>query len=131
MKMENRRPRETRFGTESQEARLARLREQAPALASSRKMRVYAIFGSVLLVLTVAAFYMAMQIYKAAAEQREEDALIEVEQAPVIPESEIRKLLERLEEAEAAEAEALETQLEALKAVDLLEALEAEEPGEK
>jgi len=120
MKIEDRKPRETRFGTESNEARLARLREQAPALGNSNKMRIYAIFGSVLLLLTVAAFYMAMQIYRAASEQREKDSLIEVEQAPVVTESETEKALKRAEEQQASEAEVAEQLLDELKQVDLL-----------
>lgn len=120
MKMENRRPRETRFGTESQEARLARLREQAPSLGSSRKLRLYALLGSVVMVLTVAAFYFAMQIYKAASADRAEAVLIEVDPAPPIVESESRKALARVEEEAAAQAAEAERQLEALKAVDLL-----------
>lgn len=124
MKMEDRKPRPTRFGTESHEARLAVLREKAPTLESSRKLRIYAVFGSVLLFLTVAAFYFAMQIYKAAADRREENALIEVDQAPEITESEARKALQRVE-AESAQAEQeLQQQLEELKAVDLLEEMD-------
>ena len=63
--MEDRKPRESRFGTENPEARLAHLREQAPTLGSNRRLRLYAVFGSILMLLTVAAFYFAMQIYKA------------------------------------------------------------------
>ena len=121
MKMEHRRPRETRFDADNAEARLARLREQAPTLGSNRKLRLYALFGSVLVLLTVAAFYFAMQIYKAASEQRVENALIEVDQAPEIIESETQKALRRLEAEESEMADAYEQQLEALKAVDLLE----------
>jgi hypothetical protein len=128
MKMEQRRPRETRFGTESKEARLAHLREQAPTLAGSRKLRIYAIFGAVLMVLTVAAFYFAMQIYKAAAEDRTEAALIEVDQAPEIVEREVDKALQRLEEEEAAEEVLYRQQLEELKAIDLLDEVEPEKP---
>ena len=62
VKIEDRKPRQSRFGTESPEARLAHLRDQAPTLGSNRKLRLYAILGSVLLFLTVVAFYMAMQI---------------------------------------------------------------------
>lgn len=121
--MENRRPRKSRFGTESKEARLAHLREQAPTLGSSRRMRVYAVFGSVLLVLTVGAFYMAMQIYRVASEDRVDAALIEVDKAPEVPEREIEKALKRAEREEAAAEAAYAEELEALKAVDLLEEL--------
>ena len=121
MKIESRKPRETRFGTESNEARLARLREQAPSLTESRKLRIYAILGSVLLFLTVVAFYMALQIYKAVSEQREEDALIEVDQAPDVRESETEKALKRAEAEETERAAEVEQQLEELKEVDLLE----------
>ncbi|HKJ89789.1 MAG TPA: hypothetical protein VJ960_01555 [Oceanipulchritudo sp.] len=121
--MENRRPRKSRFGTESKEARLAYLREQAPTLRSSRRMRVYAIFGSVLLVLTVGAFYLAMQIYRVASEDRVDAALIEVDKAPEVPEREIEKALKRAEREEAAAEAAYAEELEALKAVDLLEKL--------
>lgn len=121
MKMEQRKPRPSRFGTESKEARLARLREQAPTLGSSRKLRLYAILGSVILFLTIAAFYMAMQIYKAFSGQREEDFLIEVDQAPEIVENETDKALKRAEAEESARAAELEQQMEALKQVDLLE----------
>jgi flagellar biosynthesis/type III secretory pathway M-ring protein FliF/YscJ len=121
MKMEERKPRPTRFGTESNEARLARLREQAPTLGTNRKLRLYAIFGSVLLFLTVAAFYMAMQIYKAVSGQREEDALIEVDQAPVIEQSETEKALQRAEAEEAQREAELEQQLEELREVDIFQ----------
>lgn len=120
MKMEDRRPRETRFGTESKEARLLRLREQAPTLGSNRRLRIYAILGSILLLLTVAAFYMAMQIYKAATEQRQQDALIEVDQALPVGETETQKALRRIEEEEARQAAEAKQQLEELKQVDLL-----------
>ena len=120
--MENRRPRKTRFGTESKEARLAHLREQAPTLGSSGRLRIYAIFGSVLLVLTVGAFYMAMQIYRVASEERfEKAALIEVDKAPEVPEREIERALRRAESEESAAEAAYAEQLESLKAVDLLE----------
>lgn len=124
--MEHRRPRETRFGTESKEARLAHLREQAPTLAGNRKLRIYAIFGAVLMVLTVAAFYFAMQIYKAMAEERTETALIEVDQAPEIVEREVDKALQRLEQEAEQDQILYEQQLEELKAIDLLEGAETE-----
>lgn len=125
--MEHRRPRETRFGTESKEARLARLREQAPTLKGNRKLRIYAIFGAVLMILTVSAFYFAMQIYRAAAEDRSEAALIEVDQAPEVVEREVDKALQRLEQEAAEEALLYEQQLEELKAIDLLEVAEPED----
>lgn len=129
MKMEHRRPRRSRFGTESKEARLAHLREQAPSLGSNRRLRIYAMFGAVLLALTVAAFYFAMQIYRAAGEQRHEGLFIEVDQAPEIVESETAKAVKRLEEEGAAEEARIEELVESLKEVDLLEDLEAmEEP---
>lgn len=129
MKIEDRKPRPSRFGTESQEARLAVLRDRAPTLESSRKLRVYAIFGSVLLFLTLAAFYFAMQIYRVATEQREEDALIEVEKAGDIPQSEAQKALERVEsDAEQSEVD-YQRQLEELKSVDLLEETSPGEGG--
>ena len=122
--MEDRKPRESRFGSESSEARLAHLREQAPTLVSNRKLRLYAIFGSVLMVLTVAAFYFAMQIYKAVADKREETSLIEVDPAGEIVESETQKALNRAEADEAAASTAYEEQMEVLKEVDLLKELE-------
>lgn len=125
--MEDRKPRESRFGTESGEARLARLREQAPTLGSNRKLRLYAIFGSVLMVLTVAAFYFAMQIYRAVADDREETSLIEVDPAGEIELSETDKALARVEAEEAAAQSAYEQQVEALQEVDLLG--ELENPG--
>ena len=121
VKMEDRKPRESRFGSESSEARLAHLRERAPTLGSNRKLRLYALFGSILMVLTVAAFYFAMQIYKAVTEDRSETALIEVDPAGDIPESETQKALARIEAEEAADNAAYEQQVEALKEVDLLE----------
>ena len=127
MKIEDRRPQETRFGTESNEARLAHLRDKAPTLANTRRLRIYAILGSILMLLTVGAFYFAMQIYRAASEDREEQSLIEVDQAPELVESETEKALQRAEAEEAAEAAAMEEQLEALKQVDLLEELEQPE----
>ena len=106
---------------------MAHLRDQAPTLGSSRKLRLYAIFGSILMLLTVAAFYFAMQIYKAVSDTREEGALIEVDQAGVIEETETEKALTRIEIEEVAAETAFDEQLEALKEVDLLE--ELENPG--
>ncbi|MFO7726593.1 MAG: hypothetical protein R6V45_13740 [Oceanipulchritudo sp.] len=123
MKIKNRKPSKTRFGADSKEVRLAQLRERAPSLGSSRRMRLYAIFGSVLLFLTVGAFYMTMQIYRVASEQRVDSARIEVDKAPEVPEREIEKALKRAEREEAAAEAAYTEQLEALKAVDLLEEL--------
>jgi hypothetical protein len=123
MKMEDRRPRAERFERGDLEARLARLREQAPTLGSTRKMRLFAIFGAVILLLTVAAFYLAMRIYKAMNAPREEVALIQVEPAPEVVESEMQKALQRLEAEQAAEEAALREQLEALRQVDLLDEL--------
>ena len=127
--MEDRRPRATRFGTESKEARLAALRERAPTLGSSRKFRIYAILGSFLLILTVTAFYFAMQIYRAMSDNREQDALMQVDATPPeIGESEAEKALQRIEEEEArAEAE-YQKQVEELKQVDLLAEPETKEP---
>lgn len=120
MKIEDRRPRETRFESGSAEARLALLREQAPTLGSNNRLRLYAIFGSLLMVLTVAAFYFAIQIYKAATEDRPPESLIEVDQAPEITESETQKAVDRIDAEEETREEAFEQQLEELKTVDLL-----------
>jgi len=120
MKMEHRKPRATRFEAHDHEARLARLREQAPTLGYSRKLRIYAIFGSVLMVLTVAAFYFAIQIYKALVAEREEDARIEVEIAVPPGPNETELALQRLEAEQAAEEAAYQEQLEALRQIDLL-----------
>jgi hypothetical protein len=129
MKMEERKPRPTRFGTESHEARLAVLRERAPTLGSNRKLRMYAILGSMLMILTVTAFYFAMQIYKALSESREEDAMMQVDASPPsLEESEADKALQRIE-AEQAQAETdYQQQLEELKQVDLLAEPETEAP---
>ena len=78
------------------------------------------------LLLTVAAFYFAMQIYKAASAERQENYLIEVDPADEIPQSETEKALSRIEQEEAAAQETFEQQVEALKEVDLLE--EADKP---
>ncbi|HSH09995.1 MAG TPA: hypothetical protein VK995_06375 [Oceanipulchritudo sp.] len=123
MKMQERKPRESRFEDDTHEARLLRLREGAPTLASNRRLQLYAIFGSILMLITVLGFYVAMQIYKAVSEDREKAILIEVDQAPEVEESETEKALKRAEEEEAAEAAALEAQLEQLKEVDLVEEL--------
>jgi len=128
MKMENRKPRPSRFGTESREARLARLRETAPTLVPNRKLRIYALFGSALLFLTVAAFYFALQIYDAATKQREEASLIEVDQAPEVKMSESEKVLARIEQIEAEQAAAYEAQVKALQEVDLLEDMDKPKP---
>jgi cell division protein FtsX len=122
--MEDRKPRESRFGTESGEARLAHLRDQAPTLAGSRKLRLYAIFGSVLMLLTVAAFYFAMQIYKAVTEDREQSSLIEVDPAEDVPQSETEKALTRIKAEEEAADTAYEDQVNALKEVDLMDDLD-------
>ncbi|MGA1205553.1 MAG: hypothetical protein ACO3ZW_07070 [Opitutales bacterium] len=125
MKIEDRKPRPSRFGTETPEARLAYLKEKAPTLVAGRKLRLYAIFGSLLMLLTVAAFYFAMQIYDAVSEDRKETSLIEVEQAPFIPESETDKALKRIQEEEEEARKVYEKQLQELQEVDLLE----EPPG--
>jgi predicted transcriptional regulator len=96
------------------------MREKAPTLVAGRKLRVYAIFGSVLMVLTVAAFYFAMQIYEAVSEDRAEASLIEVEQAPEIKESETSKALARIEEEQKAAEKDFEERVQALQQVDLL-----------
>jgi ribosome-binding protein aMBF1 (putative translation factor) len=83
-------------------------------------LRVYALFGSALLVLTVAALYLTLQIYRAASEQRSESLLIEVDQAPEIDEREIDRTLRRIESEEAVRERELAEELEALKEVDLL-----------
>ena len=121
MKMENRRPQATRFQSVDAEARLARLRDQAPTLGSNRKLRLYALFGAALMLLAVAAFYLAMQIYRAANEYREEDFLMEVDQAPEIVEKEVEKALNSIEEEEAKAKTEYEQILNELKAVDLLD----------
>lgn len=118
--MEHRRPRATRFDADNPEVRLARLREQAPGLGSSRRLRFMALMGSVLVLLTVAAFGWTMRIYRAVAEAPRGPSLMEVEAAPELLPDEIDRALERVE-AEAAEAEAVyQEELEALRAVDLL-----------
>lgn len=128
MKIESRKPRPTRFGTENAEARLAHLREAAPTLVSSGKMRLYALFGSVLLVLTVAGFYFAMQIYKAAVDNRDQANLIEVDRVPEIKLSETQKVLAKIEQQEIEQEAAFEKQIEALQEVDLLEEMDQKEP---
>lgn len=128
MKMESRKPRPSRFGSESSEARLTRLRESAPTLVASGKMRLYALFGSVLLVLTVAGFYFAMQIYRAAVDSREQAILIEVDRVPEIGISETQKALARIEQQEAEQEAAYEETVKALQEVDLLEQMDQPEP---
>ena len=128
MKIENRKPRASRFGSESPEARLARLRESAPTLVASGKMRLYALFGSVLLVLTVAGFYFAMQIYKTAVENRDQATLIEVDRIPEIKISETQKVLQRIQQQEAQQEAVFEEQLKALQEVDLLQQMDQPEP---
>ena len=128
MKIENRKPRPTRFGTESREARLARLRETAPTLVPNKKLRIYAIFGSALMFLTIVAFYFAMQIYDAATKQRETASLIEVDQAPEIKMSESEKVLSRIGQIEAEQDATYEEKVKALEAVDLLKEIEQPEP---
>ena len=128
MKIESRKPRPTRFGTESREARLARLRESAPTLVPNKKMRIYALFGSVLLFLTVAAFYFAMQIYEAATKGREQASLIEVDQAPEVKMSESEKVLAKIEQIEAEQDATFEEKVKALEEVDLLEQMDKPEP---
>jgi hypothetical protein len=128
MKMESRKPRPSRFGTESSEARLVRLRETAPTLISNKKLRLYAVFGSVLMFLTVVAFYFAMQIYEVATKGREEASLIEVDQAPEIKLTETQKALARIEEQEVEQNAAYEAQVKALQEVDLLQEVEEPKP---
>lgn len=120
MRMEHRRPRATRFEADNPEVRLARLREQAPTLESSRRLRFMAVMGSVLVLLTVAAFGWTIRIYRAAVEAPRGPDLIEVEAAPELLPDVIDEALERVE-SEVAEAEAAQrAELEALRAVDLL-----------
>lgn len=125
MKMENRRPRASRFQSDDAEARLARLRDQAPTLGSNRKLRLYAIFGAALMLLTVAAFYLAMQIYRASNEYRTEDLYIEVDSAPEIVEKELDKAVERMK---AEETEAEQQYLEQLKELQSVDLLDEESP---
>ncbi len=120
MNIEHRKPRASRFEAHDHEALLARLREQAPTLGYTRKLRIYAIFGAVLMVLTLAAFYFAIQIYKALVAEREEDARIEVDIGVPPGPSEAELALQRLEAEQAAEEAAYQQQLEALKRIDLL-----------
>lgn len=124
MKMENRKPRPSRFGTESPEARLARLRETAPTLVPNKKLRIYALFGSVLMFLTVVAFYFAMQIYEVVTRDREESSLIEVDQAPEVKVSETQKVLDKIVEKEAEQDAEFEEQIKALQEVDLLKEMD-------
>lgn len=119
MKIEHRKPRATRFEADNPEVRLARLREQAPDLGSTRRLRFVAIMGSILVLLTVAAFAWTMRIYRAVAYTPVPES-IEVEMAPELLPDEIDKVLERVE-AESADAEAaFRDQLTQLKGVDLL-----------
>lgn len=127
MRMENRKPRPSRFEADNAEARLAQLRDQAPVLAENKKLRWYAIFGSVLMLLTVAAFYMAMQIYRAATEYRKPDHLIEVEQAPQLEDSNLDQLIAKVEANKVAAEEEFETQVKSLQEVDLLGEMDAAE----
>ncbi len=129
MNIKDRKPRASRFESDSHEARLVRLREKAPTLGVNPRLRVYAILGSALLFLTVLGFYFAMQIYKAVSEDRRDAAMIEVEKAPDLELTETQKALQRIEEEQAAEETALEDELEALKSVDLLEEMENPPPG--
>jgi hypothetical protein len=76
------------------------------------------------MVLTVAAFYFAMQIYKAASEDREETSLIEVDPAGEVELSETDKALARVEAEEDAARTAYEEEIKALQEVDLLDDLE-------
>lgn len=124
MNIEQRKPRQSRFQAENPEARLAQLREKAPTLVAGRNLRLYAVFGSLLMLLTVAAFYFAMQIYDAVTRDREEASLIEVDQAPPVEMSEAEKALQRIREEEQARQAAFEEQVKALQEVDLLEATE-------
>lgn len=126
--MEARKPRPTRFEADNPEARLAQLRDQAPTLAESRRLRWYAIFGSILMLLTVAAFYVAMQIYKVASEPTPNGEYIEVDQAPEVEISETEKALLRAQEEEIAAQKAYQDQLESLKKVDLLQESEPPKP---
>ena len=122
MRMEDRRPRKSRFGSESHEARLAYLRERAPTLAGGKRLRTFAILGSVLMILTVTAFYLAMQIYHAAAEEREDAFSMEVDLAPdTIPESQTARTLARAQAEAEAEAVRQQTQLEELQSIELLQ----------
>lgn len=131
MNIKERKPRASRFEADNHEARLARLRDKAPTLGHSPKMRFYALLGSALLFLTVLGFYFAMQIYRAVSEDRRDASMIEVEQATDIKRSETEIALQRIEEQQAAEEAALEQQIEELKAVDLLGEENTEPPPEK
>lgn len=131
VRMEDRKPRATRFEADRPEIRLARLREQAPVLGSDRRLRFMAILGSILVLLTVTAFGWTMRIYKAVSEGPEDPILMEVEVADEVLPREIDKVLDRVE-AEAVEAEAAyQSDLEALRAVDLLEELKTTASGEQ
>jgi hypothetical protein len=129
VRIENRKPRASRFEADNAEARLAQLREQAPVLAENKRLRWYAIFGSVLMLLTVAAFYLAMEIYKAATEARKPDHLIEVEQAPEIEATDLEKLEAKVEADRITAEEEFEEQVRALQDVDLLGEMDGTETG--
>jgi hypothetical protein len=119
MRMADRKPRARRFEFDPREVKLAALRDSAPTLGGGKRLRWYALMGSALMLLSVAGFYIAMQIHRVASEQRQESFTVEVEPAPEILPTETEKALQRIE-AEAAAAEAAYAeQLEALKAVDL------------
>ena len=109
------------------QAKIAKLKESAPTLTRGRKTTVYALLGSTLTLLTLAAFYMTFQVYQAYLEQQEQTRYIQVEPAPVVEASDLEKTLKRIEEDQASQAKEYENALKKLKKVDLLEELDNSE----
>lgn len=113
-----------RFDDAEHQAKIAKLKENAPTLARGRKTTVYALLGSTLTVLTLSAFYMTFKVYEAYLDKQKDSRYIEVEPGQVELDEDLEETLKRIEEDEAAKDREYEQTLEELKNVDLLEEME-------
>ncbi len=123
MNIHHRRPRRSRFGSpredSTREAKIARLREQAPSLGGTRRLRSLALFGSAVMVMVVAGLYYALRITEAVAEQSNAPSTMEVDRAPEIPTSEIEQALQRIDQDQQQADTEYQQQLEQLQEIDL------------
>lgn len=97
MNIKNRKPQRRRFDADSKAAKLAYLRELAPSLSGGRRLNIFALVGSIIMVLTVAGLYFTIEIYKTAGLPQMDNSLVEVIPAGDLVVNERKALLARLE----------------------------------
>lgn len=103
----------------SANARLARLKEEAPGLGSTRRLRTLALGGSLITLTLVAGMYFGLNTLRETGADPSVTT-VPVESITEIPENKVEQLLERIEAEEAQAQAELEAQLKALEEVDLL-----------